>query len=149
VLGVAVEPALVHDHVEVAFEEGGSSGWISCADFASSLAQPVPPIVMVFPVEVMHHHILSIDKLVDKVHEVSNGVSVSFVDLLEELDVGDSLLVVGYDVFVLNTRKSVAILKVAISVLLESFVMSHPHSSETIGVARTIISCLVVGHEEP
>jgi hypothetical protein len=43
----------------------------------------------------MHHRILSIDKLVDVGHEVSDGVSISFVDLLKELDVGDSLLVVG------------------------------------------------------
>jgi hypothetical protein len=41
-------------------------------------------------------------------------VGVSFVDLLEELDVGDSLFVVGDDVFVLDTRKGVAVFEVAV-----------------------------------
>jgi hypothetical protein len=39
VLGVAVELALVvHDHIEVAFEEGGWSWWICYIGFARSLA---------------------------------------------------------------------------------------------------------------
>jgi hypothetical protein len=33
-----------------------------------------------------------------------NGVGVIFMDLLEELDVGDSLLIVGDDVFVQHLR---------------------------------------------
>jgi hypothetical protein len=45
---------------------------------------------VIFPVEVMHHHILSIDKFVNVGHEVGDGVGVSFVDLLKELYVGDS-----------------------------------------------------------
>jgi hypothetical protein len=103
---------------------------------------------VVFPVEVMHHRILSIDKLVDVGHEIGDGVGVSFVDLLRELDVGYPLLVVGYDVFILDTCKGVAILKVVISVLSESFVTPHPDSSEVMCVARTIASRLVVGREE-
>jgi hypothetical protein len=39
VFGVAMEQALVvHDHIEVTFEEGGRSGWICHIGFASSLA---------------------------------------------------------------------------------------------------------------
>jgi hypothetical protein len=41
-------------------------------------------------------------------------VGVSIVDLLEELDVGDSLLVVGNDVLVLYTCKGVAVLEVVV-----------------------------------
>jgi hypothetical protein len=47
------------------------------------------------------------------------------VNPLEELDVGYPFLVVGYDVFILDTRESDAILKVAVSVLTESFVVPH------------------------
>jgi hypothetical protein len=85
-LGVTVELALVvHDHVEVTFKEGGRFGWVSHVDFAGSLARSAPAVIVIFPVEVMHHRNLSIDKLVDVSHEVGDGVSVSFVDLLEEL----------------------------------------------------------------
>jgi hypothetical protein len=73
----------------------------------------------------------------------------SFVDLLKKLDVGDSLLVVGNDVFIFHTCGSVAVLKVAVSLLSKSFVRPHPHSSMVMGVARTIVGCLVVGREEP
>jgi hypothetical protein len=51
-------------------------------------------------------------------------VCVNFVDLLEQLDVGDPLLVISDDVFVFNTCEGVAILEVAVSVLTESFIMS-------------------------
>jgi hypothetical protein len=38
-LGIAVELALVvHDHVEITFEEGGRSWWIGRIDLARSLA---------------------------------------------------------------------------------------------------------------
>jgi hypothetical protein len=71
VLGITVKLALVvHDHVEVAFKEGGGSGLISRIDFAGSLARPAPTVVMVFPVEVMQDRILSIDELVSVGHEV-------------------------------------------------------------------------------
>jgi hypothetical protein len=59
------------------------------------------------------------------------------------------LLVVGYDVFVFDTYKGVAILKVAVSVLPKSFVMPHPHSREAMCVAMMIVGRLVIGHEEP
>jgi hypothetical protein len=150
VLGVAVKLAqVVHDHVEVTFKEGGGSGWIGRVDLAGSLARPAATIVVIFSVEVVHHRVLSIDKLVNIGYEVGDGVGISFMDLLEELDVGDSLLVVGDDVFVFDTCESVVVLKVEVSVLLESFVTPHPHSSKVMGVARTIVGRLVVGREEP
>jgi hypothetical protein len=75
-------------------------------------------------------------------------MSVSFVDILEELDVGDPLLVVGDDVLVFNTHKGVAILEVAVGVLLKSLVTSHPNSGEVMSVTRSIVGRLVVVHEE-
>jgi hypothetical protein len=92
VLGVAVELALVvHDHVEVTFEEGGRSWWICYISFAGSLARPGASIIVVFSVEVMHYCILSVDQFVDVGHEVANGFCIDFVDLLEQLDISDSL----------------------------------------------------------
>jgi predicted amino acid racemase len=44
-------------------------------------------VIVVFSFEVVYHCILSIDKLVDICHEVSDSVCVSFMDLLEELEV--------------------------------------------------------------
>jgi hypothetical protein len=41
------------------------------------------------------------------------------------------------------------VLKVAVSVPSESFVMPYPYSSEVMGVAKTIVGRLVVGREEP
>jgi hypothetical protein len=70
------------------------------------------------------------------------------VDLLKELDVGDSLFVVGDDVFVLNTSEGVVILEVAVGVLSESFIVHHPHCGEVMSVTRTIVGHLVVGREE-
>jgi hypothetical protein len=58
--------------------------------------------------------------LIDIRHEVGDGVGISFVDLLKELDVCDSFLVVGDDVLVLDSRKGVAVLKVAVGVLSKS-----------------------------
>jgi hypothetical protein len=149
VLGIAVELALVvHDHIEVTFEEGGRSWWIFYIGFTRSLAQPGASIVVVFSVEVMHYHILSVDQFVDVGHEVANGVCVSFVDLLKQLDVGDSLFVVGDGVVVFDTRKGVAILEVPVSVLTESFMTSRSYSGEVVSIARTIVGRLVVGREE-
>jgi hypothetical protein len=145
-LGVVVELELVvHDHVEVTLKEGERSRWVGRVDFARSLA---PTIVVVFPIEVMHHHILSIDQLVDIGHEVGDGVGISFVDLLKELDVGNTLLVVGDDVFILDTCESIVVLEVAVSVLLESFITPHPHSGDVMCVARMIVGRLVVSREE-
>jgi hypothetical protein len=144
-----VELALiVHDHVEVTFKEGGRSEWIGRIDLTGSLSRLAATINVVFSFEVVHHRVLSIDKLVDVGHEVGAGVGIYFVDLFEELDVGYPLFVVGYDVFILDTCESVAVLKVAVSVLSESFITPHPQSGEVICVARTIAGCLVVGDEE-
>jgi hypothetical protein len=73
---------------------------------------------------------------------------VSFMDLLEELDVGDPFLVISNDVLVFDTRESVAVFEVAVGIVTESFVTSHPHPSEVVSVARTIIGRLVVGREK-
>jgi hypothetical protein len=61
-LSVAVELALVvRDHVKLTFEEGGRSWWIYHVGFARSLAGPVPSVIVVFAVEVVHHRVLSAD----------------------------------------------------------------------------------------
>jgi hypothetical protein len=149
VFSVAVELALVvHDHIEVAFEEGGSSWWIGHIGFAEMHARPGASIVTIFSVEVVHHRILSVDQFVNVGHEVTTGVCVSFVDLLEQLDVGDPLLVISDVVFVFDTCKGVAVHEVAVSVLMESFITSHPYSCEVVSIARTIVGCLVVGREK-
>jgi hypothetical protein len=103
---------------------------------------------MVFSIEVMHYLILSVDQFVDVGHEVSNGFCIGFVDLLEQLDVGDSFFVVGNDVVVFDTCKCVAVLEVTVSLLTESFIISHPYSGEVVSIARTIVGRLVVGCEE-
>jgi hypothetical protein len=60
--GVAVELALVvHDHVEVTFEEAGRSWWICHASFTRSLSRPVCSIVVIFSVEVVHHRVLNVN----------------------------------------------------------------------------------------
>jgi hypothetical protein len=121
VFSIAVELALVvHNHVEVTFEEGGRSWWIRHIGFAGSLARPGASIVAVFSVEVMHPRVLSVDQFVDVGHEIIDGVCVSFVDLLEQLDVDNPLHVVSNDVFVFDTCKGVAVLEVAVGVLSES-----------------------------
>jgi hypothetical protein len=113
--GVTVELALVvHDHVEVTFEEGGRSWWICNVSFTRSLSRPVSSIVVIFSIEVVHHRVLSVNYLVDIGHEVGNGMRVSFVDFLEELDVGDPLLVVGDEILVFDTHESDAVLEVAV-----------------------------------
>jgi hypothetical protein len=137
VLGVAVELALVvHDNIEVTFEEGGRSWWICYIGFAGSLAQPGASII------------LSVDQFVNVGHEVANGFCIGFVDLLKQLDVGNSLFVVGNDVVVFDTCKSVAVLEVVVSVLTKSFITSHPYSGEVVSIARTIVGRPVVGREE-
>jgi hypothetical protein len=147
-LGVAMElPLVVHDHIEVTFKEGGRSWWICYVGFAGSLARPGASVIVVFSVEVMHYRILSVDQFVDIGHEVANGFGIGFVDLLEQLDVSDPLLVVCNDVVVFDTCEGVAVLEVAVGVLTESFVSSHPYSSEVVSIARTIVGRLVVGRE--
>jgi hypothetical protein len=47
---------------------------------------------------------------------------VSLMDLLEELDVGDSFLVIGDEVLVFDTREGVAVLDVEVSVFPKSLV---------------------------
>jgi hypothetical protein len=70
------------------------------------------------------------------------------MNLLEELDVGDPFLVIGDDIVVFNTRKGVAVFEVAVGVLPESFIASHPYSSEVVSVTTAIIGRLVVCCEE-
>jgi hypothetical protein len=147
-LGIAVELALVvHDHIELTFKEGGSSWWIGYIGFAGSLARPGASVVVVFSIEVMHDRVLSVDQFVDVGHEVANGFGIGFVDLLEQLDVCDPLLVVCNDVVVFETCEGVAVLEVAVGVLTESFVSSHPHSGEVVNIARMIVGRLVIGRE--
>jgi hypothetical protein len=149
VLGIAVKLTLVvHDHVEVTFEEGGRSWWICHIGFARSLARPGASIIMVFSVEVMHYRVLRVNQFVDVGHEVANGFCVGFVDLFKQLYVGDSLFVVGDDVVVFKTCKGVAVLEVAIGVFTESFITSHPHSREVVSIARAVLGCMVVGRKE-
>jgi hypothetical protein len=139
---------VVCDHIKVTFEEGGRSRWIFHIGFASLLVRPGASVIVVFSVEVMHYRILRVDQFVDVGHEVTNGFCVGFVDLLKQLDVGDSLFVVGDDVVVFDTCKGVAVLEVAVGVLTESFITSNPHSGEVVSIARTIVGRLVVGREE-
>jgi hypothetical protein len=149
VLGVVVELALVlQDHIEVTFEEGGGSWWICYIGFTRSFARPDASLVMVFSIEVMHYRILSVDQFVDVSHEVAYGVCVSLMDLLKQLDVGDSLFLLSDDVFVFDTRKGVAVLEVAVGVFMESFITSHPYSCEVVSTTRTIVGRLVVGRED-
>jgi hypothetical protein len=62
VFSIAVELTLVvHDHVEVTFEEGGRSWCICHVGFARSLARPVSSIIVIFTIEVVHHRVLSVD----------------------------------------------------------------------------------------
>jgi hypothetical protein len=147
-LGVAVKLALViHDPVEVTFEEGRRFWWIRHIGFAKSLAPPGASIVVVFSVEVMHRPVLSVEQFVDVSHEVTKGVCVYLVDLLKQLDAGDPILVISDDDFILYTCKGVAVLEVAVGVLSESFITSHAYSGEVVSFARTIIGHLVVVRE--
>jgi hypothetical protein len=147
-LGVAMELALVvHDHIEFTFKEGGRSWRICYIGFIGSLARPGASVVVVFSVEVMHYRVLSVDQFVDVGHEVANGFGIGFVNLLEQLDISDPLLVVCNDVVVFDTCEGVAVLEVAVGVLMESFVSSHPYSSEVVSIAKTIVGRLVVGRE--
>jgi hypothetical protein len=68
---------------------------------------------MVFSVEVMHYRILCVNQFVDVGHEITNDFCVGFVDLLKQLDVGDSLFVVGDDIVIFDTCKGVAVLESA------------------------------------
>jgi hydrogenase maturation factor len=154
VLGVTVELTLVVQCVvEVTFKEGGGSWWISCVDFARSLAQPTTTIsfhtVLYFVTfKVVNHCILGINEIVDVSHEVGNGISADFVDLLEELDVGDYLLVVGYHIFILDTDEGVVVLEEMVGVLSENFTFSHLHFGEVVSVAGAVVGRLVVHGEE-
>jgi hypothetical protein len=59
---VAVELTLVvYDHVEVTLKEGGRSWWVCHIGFTGSLARPVSAVVVILSVEVVHHHVLSVD----------------------------------------------------------------------------------------
>jgi hypothetical protein len=149
VFSVAVELALVvHDHIEVTFEEGGRSWWICHIGFARMLTRPGTSIVMIFSIEVVPHRTLSVDPFVNVGHEVNSGVCVSFVDLLKQLDVRDPLIVISDDVFAFDTCEGVVILEVAVVVFIESFITSHLYSGEVVSIARTIVGRLVVGRKK-
>jgi hypothetical protein len=102
---------------------------------------------VIFSVEVMHYRVLHVDQFVNVGHEVTNGFGIGFVDLLEQLDISDSLFVVCNDIVVFDTCEGVAVLEVAVDVLTASFVSSHPYSSDVASIARTIVGRLVVGRE--
>jgi hypothetical protein len=124
-LGVAVELALVvHDHIEVTFKEGGRSWRICYIGFTESLARPGASVVVIFSVEVMHYRVLRVNQFVNVGHEVTNGFGIAFVNLLEQLDISDSLFVVCNDIFVFDTCEGVAVLEVAVGVLTESVISS-------------------------
>jgi hypothetical protein len=124
-LGVAVELALVvHDHIEVTFKEGGRSWRICYIGFTESLARPGASVIVIFSVEVMHYRVLSVNQFVNVGHEGTNGFGIAFVNLLEQLDISDSLFVVCNDIFVFDTCEGVAVLEVAVGVLTESVVSS-------------------------
>jgi hypothetical protein len=131
----------------VAFEEGGRPWWVCYVGFTGSPARPGASVVVIFSIEIVHYRVLSVDQFVDVGHEVANGFDVAFVDLFEQLDVGDSLFVVGNDVVIFDTCEGVAVLEVAVGVLTESFIASHPYSSEVVSIARTIVGRLVVCRE--
>lgn len=61
---------------------------------------------------------------------------------LEELEVGDTFLVVDDDVFVLGARKLVAVFEKVVGVVPETFVFLHLHPCEVLSIAKAII----VGH---
>jgi hypothetical protein len=147
-LGVVMELALVvQDNIEVTFKEGGRSWRICYVGFIGSFARPGASVVVVFNVEVMHFRVLGVNQFVNVSHEVANGFGIGFVDLLEQLDISDSLFVVCNDVVVFDTCEGVAVLEVAVGVLTESFVSSHPYSREVVSIARTIVGHQVVGRE--
>jgi hypothetical protein len=104
---------------------------------------------MVISFEIVYHCVLGVNELVYVGHEVDDGVGVSFMDLLEELKVSYPLLIVGYDIFILDTRKSVAVLEIVVGVLMESFILLYPHFGEMVSVAGAVVGHLIVGHEEP
>jgi hypothetical protein len=84
VLSITVELTLIiHDHVEVAFEEGGRSWWICHVGFTRSFARPGSSITVIFSAEVVHHCVLSVGQFVDVGHEVIGGVCIGFMNLLE------------------------------------------------------------------
>jgi hypothetical protein len=138
---------VVHGHIEVTFKEGGRSWRICYIGFAGSLVRPGASVVVVLSIEVMHYCALSVDQFVDVGHEVANGFGVDFVDLLEQLDIGDPFLVVCNDVVVFDTCKGVEVLEVVVGVFTESFISSHLNSGEVVSIARKIVGRLVIGCE--
>jgi hypothetical protein len=102
---------------------------------------------VIFSIKIVHYCVLSVDEFLDVGHEVAHGFGVGIVDLLEQLDVGDSLFVVGNDVVVFDTCEGVAVLEVAFGVLTESFIASYPYSSKVVSFARMIVGRLLVGRE--
>jgi hypothetical protein len=98
--------------------------------------------------EVVYLRVLGIDELVDIGHEVGDRVSAGFMDLLEELKFGDPLLVVGYDIFIIDTSEGVVVLEEAVGVLSKSFVFPHPYFGKVVSVVGAVVGHLVVSREE-
>jgi hypothetical protein len=98
--------------------------------------------------EIVHYYILCVDELIDVGHEVGDGFNAGFMDLLEELELGESLLVVVYDILILDSSKSVAVPEETVGVLSKSFTFPHLYLSEVVSVARVVVGCLVVRREE-
>ena len=71
------------------------------------------------------------------------------MDLLEELEVGDTLLVVGDDVVVLDTSKLVSVLEEPVGVVAERFASLHDDATQVVSVTRPVVGRLVVGSEQP
>jgi hypothetical protein len=127
VLRVTVELTCVVQHaIEVTFKQGRSSQRVGHVDYTRSLARPNGGVgrqgnrrvIYFVAFGVMDNCILSIDELVDIGQEVSYGSRAGLMDLLEELEVGDTLIVVGDDVFVLHTCKLVVVFEEVVSVVL-------------------------------
>jgi hypothetical protein len=140
--------------IEVTLKEGGRSWWVSRIDLARSLARLAATVSVHVDLgsvtfEVVYDCVLGIDEFVDVSHEVGYGFSAGFMDLLEELEVGDSLLVVVYHIFILDSGEGVVVLEETIGVLSESFTFAYPYLGEVVSVAGAIVGRLVVRREEP
>ena len=153
--GVGVELAKVVEHcVEVRRIEGRVLRCTRHEGLSRSLARPVRCLrrqstVCLVALEVMEDSILGITELVDVDHEVGDGGNTCLVDLLEELEVGDTLLVVGDDVVVLDASKLVPVLEEPVGVVAERFAGLHDDASKVVGVTGPVVGRLVVGSEQP
>jgi sulfur carrier protein ThiS len=65
--------------------------------------RPGASVIVILSIEVMHYRVLSVNQFVDVGHEVTNDFGISFVDLLKQLDISNSLFVVCNDVVIVDT----------------------------------------------